>query len=386
VTELRARIDAYVIGAGPAGLAVAAEIQRRGLRPVVLERADGVGSSWRAHYDRLRLHTPRHLSGLPGLPIPRRMGRWVARDDLVQYLEAYAAHHRLEVRLGCAVQRVDHGPGGRGWSLTTADGEVLTAPYVVVATGFNHTPRTPDLPGLDGYGGRVVSSRGYRSGSQFAGQDVLVVGTGNTGTEIAVDLSEHGARRVRLAVRTVPHIQRRNAGPWVAQYGGILIRRLPLAVADRVAALVGRATTPDLSAHGLPRPDTGLLTRVVRDGAIPVQDVGIIDAVQRGVVEPVPALESLDGNEVVLADGTRIAPDVVLLATGYGQGLEPLLGHLGVLDERGRPLVGGGRTARGAGGLWYIGFTNPVSGMLREICIDAWKIAFAMALAKHRAR
>ncbi len=382
----RARVDAYVIGAGPAGLAAAAEIQRRGLRAVVLERADGVGSSWRGHYDRLHLHTPRHLSGLPGLPIPREMGRWVARDDLVRYLEAYAAHHRLEVRLRCAVSRVDRGPDGRGWSLTTADGEVLTAPYVVVATGFNHIPRKPDLPGLDGYRGRVLSSREYRSGAEFAGQDVLVVGTGNTGTEIAVDLSEHGARRVRIAVRTVPHIQRRNAGPWVAQYGGILIRRLPLRVADRVAALVARATTPDLTAHGLPRPDTGLLTRVVRDGTIPVQDVGIIDAIRHGKVQPVAALEALDGDEVVLADGSRIAPDVVLLATGYGPGLRPLLGHLDVLDERGRPVVSGGQTPDGAPGLWYIGFTNPVSGMLREISIDAWKIAFAMAAAKRRTR
>jgi cation diffusion facilitator CzcD-associated flavoprotein CzcO len=386
VTAPPPTVDAYVIGAGPAGLAVAAEIQRRGLRPVILERANSIGSSWRAHYDRLHLHTPRHLSGLPGLPIPKEMGRWVARDDVVRYLEQYVAHHRLEVRLRCAVARIDHAPTGAGWSLTTANGDVLCAPYVVVATGFNHTPRTRDLPGLDGYLGLVLSSREYRSGAEFAGQDVLVVGTGNTGTEIAVDLSEHGASRVRLAVRTVPHIQRRNAGPWVAQYGGILIRRLPLALADRVAALVARATTPDLTAHGLPRPDTGLLTRVVRDGAIPVQDIGIIDAVRRGAVEPVAALEALDGSQVVLADGSRIAPDVVLLATGYGPGLTPLVGHLGVLDERGRPVVGGGHTAEGAAGLWFTGFTNPVSGMLREIAIDAWKIAFAMALAKRRAR
>ena len=86
----------------------------------------------------------------------------------------------------------------------------------------------------------------------------------------------------------------------------------------------------------------------------------------------------------MLADGTRLTPDLVVLATGYSQGLEPLIGHLGVLDEKGRPVERGGRTARGAKGLWFTGYTNPISGMLRELSIDARKIALAMALRKRR--
>jgi len=210
------------------------------------------------------------------------------------------------------------------------------------------------------------------------------VGTGNTGTELAVDLVVLGASRVRLAVRTVPHILRRNTGPYAAQYTGIAVRRLPTAFVDRVAPIVGRLQTPDLTAQGMPRPDTGLLTRVERDNAIPVQDVGIIDAIQSGAVEPVAALREFDGGEVVLADGSRLRPDLVVLATGYSQGLEPLIGHLGVLDEKGRPVERGGRTARGAKGLWFTGYTNPISGMLRELSIDARKIALAMALRKRR--
>ena len=377
-------VDAHIIGAGPAGLATAAAMRRRGLRSVVLERADSVGSSWRAHYDRLHLHTPRELSGLPGLPIPKEMGRWVARDDVVRYLELYAAHHEIDVRLGTRVSRVDRSADGASWTLTLADGTTTTAPYAVVATGFNHTPREPDVPGLQGFSGEVVLARHYRSGAAHAGRDVLVVGTGNTGTELAVDLAEHGAKRVRLAVRTVPHILRRNRGPLAAQYTGIAVRRLPTSLVDRVAPFVERLQTPDLSDRGLPRPDTGLLTRVERDNAIPVQDVGIIDAIRSGAVEPVAALVAVDADTVVLSDGSRIRPDVLVLATGYEQGLEPLLGHLGVLDRTGRPVERGGRTARGASGLWYTGYTNPISGMLREISIDARKIALAMALRKRR--
>ena len=94
------------------------------------------------------------------------------------------------------------------------------------------------------------------------------------------------------------------------------------------------------------------------------------------------ALESLDG-AAVLADGSRLEPDVIVLATGFTQELEPLIGHLGVLDAKGHPVESGGSTARGARGLWYTGFTNPISGMLREIAIDARKIALSMALAKN---
>ncbi|MGW5238384.1 flavin-containing monooxygenase [Monashia sp. NPDC004114] len=385
MTSPNAPVDAYLIGGGPAGLATAAAMKRRGLRGVVLDKGTTIGSSWTGHYDRLHLHTPRELSGLPGLPIPKEMGRWVARDDVVRYLELYAAHHDLDVRLGSEVRRVDSGPGGRGWTLTLADGSRVEAPYTVVATGFNHTPREPEVPGLQSYSRDVILARHYRNGASLAGKDVLVVGTGNTGTELAVDLVEHGASRVRLAVRTVPHILRRSAGPYAAQYTGIAVRRLPVPLVDRAAALMERATMPDLTAYGMPRPDTGLLSRVVNDNAIPVQDVGIVAAIRSGTVEPVAALEAFDGDEVLLADGTRISPDAVVLATGYSQGLGPLVGHLGVLDPLGRPVVTGGRTARGAEGLWYTGFTNPISGMLREIAIDAKKIALSMALAKRAA-
>ena len=88
---LPSRIRAVVIGAGPGGLAAAAELKRVGVEAIVLDKADRVGSSWAGHYDRLHLHTSRGLSGLPGYPIPRRYGRWVARDDVLRYLAEYAS-------------------------------------------------------------------------------------------------------------------------------------------------------------------------------------------------------------------------------------------------------------------------------------------------------
>ncbi|MEV4684535.1 flavin-containing monooxygenase [Streptomyces kurssanovii] len=366
----------YVVGGGPGGLAAAAALRERGVRAVVLERSESVGASWRRHYDRLHLHTTRRLSALPGLPMPRSFGRWVSRDDVVRYLDKYAEFHALEIVTGVEVSRIE--PAGNDWVLHATGGRRLTGRAVVVATGFNHTPHLPDWPGRDTYQGRLLHAGEYRNPGPFAGKDVLVVGVGNTGAEIAVDLVEGGAARVRLAVRTVPHIVRRSTAGWPAQRTGILVRRLPVRLVDRAGEVMCRIAVPDLAAQGLPRPDTGLYSRV-KEGAIPVQDVGLIDAVRTGRVEPVAALESFDDGKAVLADGTRISPDAVIAATGYRRGLEDMVGHLGVLDERGRPVVHGGRTPAQAPGLYFTGFTNPISGMLREMAIDARKIAKALA-------
>src|SRR3954469_15510675 len=119
--------EVVVVGAGSAGLATAALLEEAGLRPLVLEAGPEPGAAWRGRYDRLHLHTPRLLSGLPGLRMPRRYGRWVSRDDLIEYLADYAAVHDLDIRTNCRVTRID-----RGWKLETSDGPIEAA-HVVVA-------------------------------------------------------------------------------------------------------------------------------------------------------------------------------------------------------------------------------------------------------------
>jgi cation diffusion facilitator CzcD-associated flavoprotein CzcO len=363
--------DVVVIGAGPAGLAAAAALRCAGAEAVVVDRGAKVATSWRNHYDRLHLHTVRWLSGLPGLKIPESEGRWVSRDGVIRYLERYTEHHRLDVRTGVEVTGIER-PGQR-WLVRSPQGD-LTAHQVVVATGYNHTPFVPDWPGRDSFEGELNHASAYRNGRPYAGRKVLVVGAGNTGAEIAVDLVEHGARRVQLAYRTPPHILRRQLGGVPTQLTGVLMRRLPARIADELAEPVRRLTVPDLSDRGLSDPGKGVYTRAQR-GEIPILDVGLIDAVRDGEVEPVPQVTGFEGSRVLLAGGRSDEPDVVIAATGYRRDLEPLVGSLGLLDERGLPVVHGDQTAGHAPGLRFIGFTNPVSGMFREIAIDARRIA-----------
>jgi putative flavoprotein involved in K+ transport len=369
------RENVVVIGAGPAGLAVGAMLRRQGLDPLVVDRADSVGSTWRQHYDRLHLHTARSFSNLPGLRMQRSYGRYVARADVVDYLEGYAAHQGLRLGLGTDVQRIER--DGAGWRLLTADGEIETT-YVVIATGHNQVPVLPDWPGRESFSGELVHASDYRNPAPFAGRDVLVVGAGNTASEIAVDLVEGGARRVRLAVRTPPNIVRRDVAGMPSQVVSIMMRRLPPSVVDRLIRTVQRVTVPDLAAFGLPRPVDGVYTRIVRDGQIPILDVGFIEAVRRGRVEVVSAVTGFDGAEVLLADGERITPDAVIVGVGYRRGLEALIGHLGVLRENGSPRVAGAATVDRAPGMWFTGFSNPISGNLRELGIDARRIARAV--------
>jgi cation diffusion facilitator CzcD-associated flavoprotein CzcO len=378
VVSVEPEAQAIVIGAGAAGLSAAAMLAERGLRPLVLER-DSIASSWRRRYDRLHLHTYRLFSGLPGYRLSSSRGPWVARDGVVDYLEGYARHHGVEVRTGVEVGRVEHAPGG--WRVKTAD-ETLEARFVVVATGYEHTPLLPDWPGLDSFEGHIVHGSEYRNPEPYAGRDVLVVGTGNTGAEVVVDLDEGGAGELMLSVRTPPQIFLRDANGIPSQVGSMMLHRLPPVLGDPLSRLMQRATVGDLTPYGMPRPERGVLSDFRDRDQVPILDVGLIRLLKQGRVKVVPAVESFDGPRVWLRGGESVEPDAVIAATGYRKGLEPLVGHLGVLDESGSPRHSGGEEDPSAPGLHFIGYINPLSGRLWSIRSESRRIADAVASSR----
>jgi putative flavoprotein involved in K+ transport len=367
-----------VVGAGPSGLAAAAMLQQAGERVVVLERAE-VGAAWSSRYDRLQLHTARWLSCLPGWRMPRSFGKWPARDRVVEYLRDYASRHRLDVRTGVEVSAIERADGR--WSVDTSAG-AQEAERVVVATGYSNVPFVPDWQGR--FAGEIVHSAHYRNAAPYRGRRVLVVGAGNSGAEIAVDLVEGGAAAVLLSVRTPPTIVRRDLLGIPSQLLGIATPHLPVRVVDTIAASLRRVSFPGLERYGLPapaRPYTEFLERRV----IPILDVGIVAAVRAGRVRVVAALEGFADGAAVLADGCREEVDVVLAATGYRTGLEPLVGQLGVLDRRGAPVVHGAEEHPRAPGLHFVGYRVVLGGSFRQSSIEARQLADAVARRPPRA-
>src|SRR3954454_20996671 len=372
--------EVLVVGAGPAGLAVAACLRRRGIEPLVVDRGGAVGDSWRARYDRLPLHTPRVQSALPGLRIPRRFGRWVGKEDMATYLRLYAEHHGISPPFGVEVTQLER--DGALWKAETAAAP-LPARHVVVASGYNREPVLPDWPGREGFRGELLHASAYRGPEPFRGRDVLVVGAGNTGAEIAADLAEGGAARVRLAVRTPPNIVPRSLGPVPITLLAMTQDASPAWLVDPVNRFLQRRFVGDLTRYGLPAAQAGVVAQARATGVTPTIDVGLIKELRAGRVTPVAAVEALGGDEAVLADGSRIAPDAVIAATGYSTALEPVVGHLGVLGPRGAPVVRGGRSAPSAPGLRFVGIANPLKGLLFQISLDARAAARAIAAEQH---
>jgi len=367
---------AVVIGAGPAGLAMAAELARAGITAVVIDKAGEVGSSWAHHYDRLHLHTTRSLSSLPGMTIPRSNGRWVARDDFRAYLRDYAAAQGLDVRLNTSVTSVDRLADSL-WRIGCGAESIVT-PLVVVATGYNHTPELPDWPGRESFTGRILHSSEYRNPTQLDAENVLVVGPGNSGAEIAADLAGAG-KQVWLAIRTPPNIVRREVLGIASQVLVLSVSPFPTRVGDRISALLQKLTVGDLSRFGLPRAPRGVFTQQERDDVTPTIDVGLIDVVRAGKVHVVPSVESFEGETVTLANGEVLRPDAVVVATGYRRGLEELFGHLGVVAPGGRPTVNAAEQAPGLDGLYFLGYSNPLTGNIRQVGIDARAVARRVA-------
>jgi len=357
--------EVAVIGAGPAGLATAALLRRAGVRAIVFDRDHRIGSSWADRYDSLRLNTVRWMSDLPGLRMERSLGRWVRRDDIVDYLERYAAHHRLECVLGPDGEISTVEPVGSRWHLT---GPMLDRTFdgIAIATGHSQRPKLPEWPGADEFGGRLLHAADYRRPADHAGQRVLVVGAGSSGGEICVDLARAGVE-VTWAVRSAPQVFPREVVGVPATPFAPAGDALPDSVLDRIAPWIERRIYGQRDY--LPQP-TAPMMELLATCKEPMTADGIVDLVRSGRVRVVAAVADLDQHGARLTDRSHLVADHVIAATGYRTGLEPLVGHLDVLDAGGRPLALVPRP-----GLGFVGFRIPLTGTLWAIGRDAGIVA-----------
>ncbi len=370
-SDRRSRHDVVIVGAGPAGLSVARElVHRQGISALVVDKAPAPAMSWRNRYDNFRLNTNGYLSHLPGQRIPLRAGRWPTKQDMVGYFDSYVRQQDISLALGSEVNRIERAP--EGWRVNTARGDIATS-AVVLATGRYRTPAIPPWPGLHQFTGELVHSADFRNAWPFRGRGVLVVGAGNSAADIAVALADNGAGKVSLAVRTPPHLVRRAIGPIPSDIFLELFARVPARVVDPVIARLNRLLLGDLSEYGFGRPPLGLKATVEQRGRIPTLADELVDAVRARRVEVVAAVTAIESERVILADGTAIKPEVIIAATGFDADLRGLVGHLGVLDEHGKPP--GGFASDMGGGMFAIGYGIPPNGPLRAIRLAAKPLA-----------
>jgi putative flavoprotein involved in K+ transport len=325
----REAFDVIVVGAGQAGLSVGYHLVRRGLRFVILDGSERIGETWRRRWDSLRLFTPARFDGLAGMPFPGPPDAFPTKDEMGDYLEAYAARFSLPVRTGVRVEELRKGDGRY---VLKAGSRELEAPDVVIAMANYQRPRVPAFARDLRRDVVQLHSSDYRSPSQLQPGDVLLVGAGNSGSEIAMELSRH--HRVFMSGRDTGHIPFRIDG----FAGRVLLVRLVLKVLFHrvltVRTAIGRRVRPAVVARG------GPLIRVKpRDlAAAGVRRVPRTSGVQEGR----PRLE--DGRVLDVAN--------VVWCTGFHPGFQWI--DLPIFDEHGEPRHEGGRVP-GEPGLHFVG-------------------------------
>lgn len=362
--------NTLVIGASAAGLACAACLQKQGIEYLVVEKEAQVGTPWRNRYERLHLHTSKGLSNLPYRKFGSSIQRYPSREEVVSYLEEYCKAFNITPVFNAAVQSIVRDSGQ--WVAETGAG-AFRARHLVLATGVYGRPKTIRFTGMEQFPGKILHSSLYKSGKAFEGQKVLVVGFGNSACEIAIDLYEQGARpamAVRSAVNVIP---RELLGIPIVRIG-LLLSHLPAPLADALTTPVPYLFFGNLGKLGLKEKSYGTFRQIQKDGKIPLIDIGTIAHIRQGHINIFPGIDHIEGNVVHFENGRAEAFDAIVAAIGYENTLRELLP---VAQDRidDMCLRAGRQKWFGKDGLYGCGFWVGPSGQLREIALDAQKIA-----------
>ena len=305
-----------IIGGGAAGLSAAGALKQYNLEAVILDKDSATGDVWRQRYDRLHLHTVKPLSHSAYKRLPADFPLYIPKNQFADYLADYAKSFNLDIRHNTVVTKISK--GGTGYKVETQSGDTWEAPIVIIATGVNRIPFTPDWEGKESYKGELSHAFSYKTGSAYKGKRVLVVGVGNTGAEICVDLVEQGAASIANSIRTFPPIVLRDPFGIPIQIMGVLMLPLPAFIKDPLANLTTRILVGDLSKYGVKQPEWG----IYKDQRVPMIDVGYIKQLKEGNIRIKDDIRCFDEKGVQFVDGSREDFDAVIAATGYRTGLE----------------------------------------------------------------
>ncbi|KAI4349601.1 hypothetical protein L6164_010167 [Bauhinia variegata] len=351
-----------IIGAGTSGLAVAACLRKRSIPFTILEREDCFASLWKKYsYDRLHLHLRKQFCELPHMSFPSSYPRYVSKKQFLQYLEDYVSHFNFSPLYHRTVELAEYDEDSMKWRVKAMNGdsgevEEYAAKFLVVATGETSDPFVPEVEGLSSFNGKVLHSTRFKSGKEFKDEHVLVVGSGNSGMEIALDLANHGAK-TSLVVRSPVHFLSRE----MVFLGLFLLKYLSLGIVDSLMVILSKMFYGDLTEYGIGRPDEGPFFMKDNYGKYPVINVGTYEKIKSGEIKVLPAeIESVSGNDVKFKINGKSYPfDTIIFCTGFKRSTHKwLMGDDYLLNDDGLPKPSYPNHWKGKKGLYCVGLAR----------------------------
>lgn len=362
--------NTIVIGASVSGLATAACLSKAGIAYIIIEKQGEVVYPWRNHYDRLHLHTNKKLSGLPYLPFDKSLPKYPSREQVVDYMDRYREAFAIDPIFHTEAQRIYR--KDERWIVET-NNDTYQAEHVVMCTGPFGKPKKLNLPDIQQYSGAVTHSFGYKSGKVYKGQNVLVVGFGNSACEIAIDLYKQGAKpdlSVRSAVNVLP---RDLLGIPILQLG-LLTAKLPPKLVDQLNAPLVKLLVGDIEKLGLKRLPYGPVEQIHKHQSIPLLDIGTIKLIKEQKIGVQDGIASMSGKSITFKNGNTKDYDAIVAAIGYEKGLGQDL--IDLPQDRFDDLKHSVDHQKyfGKDGIYFCGYWISPTGQFREIALDAKKI------------
>lgn len=362
--------ETVVVGASVAGLALAACLQKQGLEFVVIEKHSEIAQPWRNHYDRLHLHTNKRVSNLPYKKFGKKIPRYPTRQQVVEYLEDYQRTFNIYSICNTEARAIKR--EGDYW-LTETNNGTFKSKYLIMATGAYCQAKPVSFEGMETFSGRIMHSSKYKTGTDFKGQKVLVVGFGNSACEIAIDLYEQGAlpsMSVRSPVNIIP---RDVAGIPILELS-LIMSRLPPRVADTINAPLMRLIFGDITKLGLKKMSYGPFEQIKKDRNIPVLDVGTVKHIRKGHIKIYGGIDHIEGNAVYFTEGKKEDFEVIVACIGFNRNNAEIIAvDKNQLDDL--KVCVDKQKYFGKDGLYFCGFWVGPTGHIREIASDAQKIA-----------
>ncbi|GAB5490945.1 MAG: NAD(P)/FAD-dependent oxidoreductase [Phototrophicaceae bacterium] len=361
-----------IIGGGSSGLSIAGALKQYGLSATILDSSSRTGDVWRKRYERLHLHTIKSLSHSAYKKLDASLPRYASKDEFADYLTDYAQEFELDIRYNTQVTRISKDESG--YRIETQNGDIWQAEHCIIATGVNRIPYIPDWSSMDAYQGTITHAIHHKTGKDYKGKRILVVGIGNTGAEICADCVEQGASYVANSIRTFPMIIKRDPLGIPVHIWGVLLFPFPVGFKDWLVNTIAKFELGDLSLYGINTPEW----HVFRDKRIPMIDVGYIKELKAGNITVKADIAKFTEHGVQFTDGTQEDYDAVIAGTGYRTGLENILDIPDVIDAEGNVIAENGENAPHKG-LWFIGLLSSPAGVLMAARIQSRSVAKMIA-------